>query len=53
VPIWPIPSAEEASFKGKEVLYFPVVTGPVTKTGHTRLSIYYGTRRDAGGVQGA
>ena len=26
----PIPAAEEASFKGKEVLYFPVVTGPVT-----------------------
>jgi phosphate transport system substrate-binding protein len=26
----PIPPAEETSFKGKEVLYFPVVTGPVT-----------------------
>ncbi|HSZ41692.1 MAG TPA: phosphate ABC transporter substrate-binding protein PstS [Trebonia sp.] len=26
----PIPSAEEASFKGRRVLYFPVVTGPVT-----------------------
>ena len=30
----PIPSAEEASFKGKEVLYFPVVTGPVTLSYH-------------------
>ena len=26
----PIPPKEEASFKGKKVLYFPVVTGPVT-----------------------
>jgi phosphate transport system substrate-binding protein len=30
----PIPSAEEASFKGREVLYFPVVTGPVTLSYH-------------------
>jgi len=30
----PIPSAEEASFKDKEVLYFPVVTGPVTLSYH-------------------
>jgi phosphate transport system substrate-binding protein len=26
----PIPAAEEAGFKGRKVLYFPVVTGPVT-----------------------
>jgi len=26
----PIPAAEQAGFKGKTVLYFPVVTGPVT-----------------------
>jgi phosphate transport system substrate-binding protein len=26
----PIPSAETAHFKGRQVLYFPVVTGPVT-----------------------
>jgi phosphate transport system substrate-binding protein len=30
----PIPAAEEASFKGKKVLYFPVVTGPVTLSYH-------------------
>jgi phosphate transport system substrate-binding protein len=30
----PIPPAEEASFKGREVLYFPVVTGPVTLSYH-------------------
>ena len=26
----PVPPAETASFKGRQVLYFPVVTGPVT-----------------------
>ena len=30
----PIPPAEEASFKGKKVLYFPVATGPVTLSYH-------------------
>jgi phosphate transport system substrate-binding protein len=30
----PIPSTEVASFKGKQVLYFPVVTGPVTLSYH-------------------
>jgi len=30
----PIPPTEEASFKGKKVLYFPVVTGPVTLSYH-------------------
>jgi phosphate transport system substrate-binding protein len=30
----PIPAAEEAGFKGKKVLYFPVVTGPVTLSYH-------------------
>jgi phosphate transport system substrate-binding protein len=30
----PIPPAEEASFKGKQVLYFPVATGPVTLSYH-------------------
>ena len=30
----PIPAAEDASFKGKRVLYFPVVTGPVTLSYH-------------------
>jgi phosphate transport system substrate-binding protein len=30
----PIPPTEEASFKGKEVLYFPVATGPVTLSYH-------------------
>ncbi|HEX9043302.1 MAG TPA: phosphate ABC transporter substrate-binding protein PstS [Trebonia sp.] len=30
----PIPPAEEASFKGKSVLYFPVATGPVTLSYH-------------------
>ena len=30
----PIPSTEVASFKGKQVLYFPVVTGPVTQSYH-------------------
>jgi phosphate transport system substrate-binding protein len=30
----PIPPAEVASFKGREVLYFPVVTGPVTLSYH-------------------
>ena len=30
----PIPPAEKASFAGKEVLYFPVLTGPVTLSYH-------------------
>ena len=30
----PIPSTQVASFKGKQVLYFPVVTGPVTLSYH-------------------
>ena len=30
----PIPPAEEAGFTGKKVLYFPVVTGPVTLSYH-------------------
>jgi phosphate transport system substrate-binding protein len=30
----PIPLTEEASFKGKKVLYFPVLTGPVTLSYH-------------------
>ena len=30
----PIPSTEVADFKGKQVLYFPVVTGPVTLSYH-------------------
>jgi phosphate transport system substrate-binding protein len=30
----PIPSTEAASFKGRKVLYFPVVTGPVTLSYH-------------------
>ena len=30
----PIPSAEAASYKGRKVLYFPVVTGPVTLSYH-------------------
>ena len=30
----PIPPAEESGFKGKTVLYFPVVTGPVTLSYH-------------------
>jgi phosphate transport system substrate-binding protein len=30
----PIPAAEQAGFKGKTVLYFPVVTGPVTLSYH-------------------
>ena len=30
----PIPSTDVASFKGKKVLYFPVVTGPVTLSYH-------------------
>jgi phosphate transport system substrate-binding protein len=30
----PIPSTEVASFKGRQVLYFPVVTGPVTLSYH-------------------
>jgi phosphate transport system substrate-binding protein len=30
----PIPAAEQAGFRGKTVLYFPVVTGPVTLSYH-------------------
>jgi phosphate transport system substrate-binding protein len=30
----PIPAAEKAGFKGRKVLYFPVVTGPVTLSYH-------------------
>jgi phosphate transport system substrate-binding protein len=30
----PVPAAEQAGFKGKKVLYFPVVTGPVTLSYH-------------------
>src|SRR5215469_15794092 len=30
----PIPPAEFAGFKGRKVLYFPVVTGPVTLSYH-------------------
>ena len=30
----PIPATEQAGFKGKKVLYFPVVTGPVTLSYH-------------------
>jgi phosphate transport system substrate-binding protein len=30
----PIPPAEQAGFRGKTVLYFPVVTGPVTLSYH-------------------
>ncbi len=30
----PIPAAEEAGFKGRKVLYFPVLTGPVTLSYH-------------------
>ena len=30
----PIPEAEQADFTGKKVLYFPVVTGPVTLSYH-------------------
>lgn len=30
----PIPAAEQAGFKGRTVLYFPVVTGPVTLSYH-------------------
>jgi phosphate transport system substrate-binding protein len=30
----PIPPTEEASFKGKKVLYFPLATGPVTLSYH-------------------
>jgi phosphate transport system substrate-binding protein len=39
----PIPSSEQANFKGKKVLYFPVIIGPITMsynlTGVTNLKL--------------